>query len=42
MLDESRFGGGGLGVDSLLGGLLVLAGFGFEVPLPKKSFAVDG
>jgi hypothetical protein len=47
MLELSRFSAGGLGVDSLLGGLLAAAaaaagvGFVFSFPLPKKSLAVD-
>lgn len=42
MLDDSFFRVGGLGVDSLLGGLLVAAGLAFTFPLPKKSFALEG
>lgn len=42
MLDDSLFRVGGLGVDSLLEGLLVAAGLVFALDVPKKSFAVDG
>jgi len=45
MLELSRFSAGGLGVLSLLEGLLAVAaagvGFVFSFPLPKKSLAVD-
>lgn len=41
MLDESRFRVGGLGVVSLLEGLLAEAALGFELDFPKKSFAVE-
>lgn len=42
MLELSRLSVGGFGVDSLLEALLEAAGFAFALPLPKKSFAVDG
>jgi len=46
MLEDSFFniGGAGAGVDSLLEGLLgaVVVVLAFSLPLPKKSFAVEG
>lgn len=42
MLELSRLSVGGLGVDSLLEGLLEAAGLALAFPFPKNSFAVDG
>lgn len=42
MLDDSFLSVGGLGVDSLLEGLLVAACLALALDFPKKSFAVDG
>jgi len=43
ILEDSRLSAGGLGVLSLLEGLLAAEGLAFSLPpFPKKSFALEG